>query len=158
MVNQITLGSSKYLSLELWVHMHESVHCPRKNSIKRHVQPIYLSSLVFIYTSILLTTKYINITIKQVIQLSIDNDSGKFKGNVNKLWWKTWMLIYNKEKIFNALAYLGSLTRVGIEVGGDLAPECLCILDRYYVFREAVKTLWASESKGELTCGQSSFW
>ena len=59
--------------------------CPRKNSIKRHVQPVYLSSLFFIYTAILPTTKYTNITIKQVIQLSIDNDSGKFKGNVNKL-------------------------------------------------------------------------
>ena len=66
------------------------------------------------------------------------------------------MLIYNKKKIFNVFTYLGSLTSVGIEVGGELAPECLCILVRYYVFREGVKTLCASESKGALTCSQSS--
>ena len=92
MVVQITLGSSivtNYGSSKYFfsgtLSSYESVHCPRKESIKRHVQPIYLCSLFFIYTAILLTTKYINITIKQVIQVSIDNDSGKFKGNVNKL-------------------------------------------------------------------------
>ena len=60
----------------------------------------------------------------------------------------------SKGEILNVFTYLGSLKRGRTEVGGHLAPECLWILDRLYVFREGVKTLRASESKGALTCSE----
>ena len=64
-------------------------------------------------------------------------------------------VIYKSEgEILNVFTYLGSLKRGRIEVGGHLAPECHWILDRFYVFRECVKTLRASESKGALTCSE----
>ena len=43
-------------------------------------------------------------------------------------------------------------------MGGHLAPECLWILDRLYVFSGGggggVKTLRTSKSKGALTCSE----
>ena len=57
MVVQITLGSSKYF-FSGTLSSYESVHCPWKKSIKRHVQPIHLCSLFFIYTAISTHVQY----------------------------------------------------------------------------------------------------
>ena len=63
-------------------------------------------------------------------------------------------------KILNIFTYFESLKILILrsEVGGLLAPECLGILDRFDVFREGVKTLGVTESKGALTCSQYTFW